>query len=45
MLIYEFFFEIKKVLIDIDILLSVEYYIDDFEFLKYKINEFYNEII
>lgn len=45
MSIHEFSFEIKKALIDTDILPSVEYYIDDFESLKHKINELYNETI
>ncbi|MED3386523.1 BppU family phage baseplate upper protein [Bacillus subtilis] len=45
MSIHEFSFEIKKALIDTDILPSVEYYIDDFESLKNKINELYNETI
>ncbi|WP_338444394.1 BppU family phage baseplate upper protein [Bacillus spizizenii] len=45
MSIHEFSFEIKKALIDTDILPSAEYYIDDFESLKNKINELYNETI
>ncbi|MCY8315763.1 BppU family phage baseplate upper protein [Bacillus vallismortis] len=45
MSIHEFSFEIKKALIDTDILPSAEYYIDDFESLKSKINELYNETI
>ncbi|WP_280149946.1 BppU family phage baseplate upper protein [Bacillus subtilis] len=45
MSIHQFSFEIKKALIDTDILPSVEYYIDDFESLKNKINELYNETI
>ncbi|MGQ8924008.1 BppU family phage baseplate upper protein [Bacillus halotolerans] len=45
MSIHEFSFEIKKALIDTDILPTVEYYIDDFESLKHKINELYNETI
>ncbi|MCY7892038.1 BppU family phage baseplate upper protein [Bacillus vallismortis] len=45
MSIHEFSFEIKKALIDTDILPSAEYYIDDFESLKHKINELYNETI
>ncbi|MHC5549320.1 BppU family phage baseplate upper protein [Bacillus subtilis] len=45
MSIHEFSFEIKKALIDTAILPSVEYYIDDFESLKNKINELYNETI
>ncbi|MCY8051722.1 phage baseplate upper protein [Bacillus spizizenii] len=45
MSIHEFSFEIKKALIETDILPSVEYYIDDFESLKHKINELYNETI
>ncbi|MCY8310597.1 phage baseplate upper protein [Bacillus vallismortis] len=45
MSIHEFSFEIKKALIDTDILASAEYYIDDFESLKHKINELYNETI
>lgn len=45
MSIHEFSFEIKTALIDTDILPSVEYYIDDFESLKHKINELYNETI
>lgn len=45
MSIHGFSFEIKKALIDTDILPSVEYYIDDFESLKHKINELYNETI
>ncbi|UHH06613.1 BppU family phage baseplate upper protein [Bacillus subtilis] len=45
MSIHQFSFEIKKALIDTAILPSVEYYIDDFESLKNKINELYNETI
>ncbi|MGW8893432.1 phage baseplate upper protein [Bacillus subtilis] len=45
MSIHQFSFEIKKSLIDTAILPSVEYYIDDFESLKNKINELYNETI
>ncbi|MCC2929069.1 phage baseplate upper protein [Bacillus sp. LBG-1-113] len=45
MSIHEFSFEIKKALIDTDILPTAEYYIDDFESLKNKINELYNETI
>ncbi|MCO4849987.1 BppU family phage baseplate upper protein [Bacillus vallismortis] len=45
MSIHEFSFEIKKALIDTAILPSAEYYIDDFESLKHKINELYNETI
>ncbi|MCY8424984.1 BppU family phage baseplate upper protein [Bacillus vallismortis] len=45
MSIHEFSFEIKKALIDTNILPSAEYYIDDFESLKHKINELYNETI
>lgn len=45
MSIHEFSFEIKKALIDTDILPSAEYYIDDFESLKNKINGLYNETI
>ncbi|MCX4077490.1 BppU family phage baseplate upper protein [Bacillus subtilis] len=45
MSIHQFSFEIKKALIDADILPSTEYYIDDFESLKNKINELYNETV
>ncbi|MEC0251787.1 BppU family phage baseplate upper protein [Bacillus halotolerans] len=45
MSIHQFSFEIKKALIDTAILPSVEYYIDDFESLKNKINELYNGTI
>ncbi|MCO4849700.1 phage baseplate upper protein [Bacillus vallismortis] len=45
MSIHEFSFEIKKALIDTDILPSAEYYIDDFDSLKHKINELYDETI
>lgn len=45
MSIHEFSFEIKKALIDTDILPTAEYYIDDFESLKNKIDELYNETI
>lgn len=40
MSIHEFSFEIKKALIDTDILPSAEYYIDDFESLKVRSTSF-----
>ncbi len=43
--VHEFSFVIEKALIDMDIVPLAEYYIDDFEALRQKINDLYDEMI
>ncbi len=43
--VHEFSFTIDKALIDTDIVPLAEYYVDDFEALRQKINDLYDEVV